>query len=99
MHEIVLSSLSLTEIPRSTFQNPSALTISIKLDNNLLTSLPNELLSLSFLRYINLRGNNLSIFPVVLAQLYHLKILDVSRNCIAMLPEDPGWYLLGIDFR
>ncbi|CAH7681164.1 RAM signaling pathway protein-domain-containing protein [Phakopsora pachyrhizi] len=42
------------------------------------------------LRYLNLRGNHMEIFPDVLTRMPSLEILDVSRNKIRAFPRRPG---------
>ncbi|KAA1095271.1 RAM signaling network component [Puccinia graminis f. sp. tritici] len=42
------------------------------------------------LRYLNLRGNHMEIFPEVLTRMPSLEILDVSRNKIKAFPRRPG---------
>ncbi|PLW29296.1 hypothetical protein PCASD_19578 [Puccinia coronata f. sp. avenae] len=42
------------------------------------------------LRYLNLRGNHMEIFPDVLTRMPSLEILDVSRNKIKAFPRRPG---------
>lgn len=42
------------------------------------------------LRYLNLKGNDLRALPAALAAMPSLEILDVSKNEIEQLPEDPG---------
>ncbi|KAI7944710.1 hypothetical protein MJO28_010405 [Puccinia striiformis f. sp. tritici] len=42
------------------------------------------------LRYLNLRGNQMEIFPEVLTRMPSLEILDVSRNKIKAFPRRPG---------
>lgn len=42
------------------------------------------------LRYLNLRGNHMEVFPEVLTRMPSLEILDVSRNKIKAFPRRPG---------
>lgn len=85
--EIVLSSKQLSTIPAWVYE--SIKTTRLKLDYNALTEVPTQILSLSSLKYLNLRSNSLTVFPIPLTQL-NLSILDVSRNKIKELPIDPG---------
>lgn len=55
-------------------------------DNSLAASFS----KLSRLRYLNLKGNELTAVPAPLLELASLEILDLSKNQIAALPEWPG---------
>ncbi|ORY28256.1 RAM signaling pathway protein-domain-containing protein [Naematelia encephala] len=45
---------------------------------------------LSRLRYLNLKGNDLTRFPQALTQIASLEILDLSKNRITSFPDEPG---------
>ncbi|KAJ9107530.1 hypothetical protein QFC21_000987 [Naganishia friedmannii] len=64
----------------------------LALSHNRLTesSLDPSFSMLNRLRYLNLKGNKLKLLPQCLLEMPSLEILDVSRNEMSTLPEDPG---------
>jgi Leucine-rich repeat (LRR) protein len=69
-------------------------TKSTKLDlSNLgLTALPQEMLTLQYLKELNLEGNNLSSFPSEIASLQNLEILNFKNNQLSSLSDKLVWH-------
>ncbi|TIA89251.1 hypothetical protein E3P99_02160 [Wallemia hederae] len=66
-------------------------TCRLALSYNRLSRLPDDILSLNKLRYLNLRANMFTSFPLIVRGLeYALEILELGRNKIKKLPKDPG---------
>ncbi|KZV86539.1 hypothetical protein EXIGLDRAFT_774500 [Exidia glandulosa HHB12029] len=95
-----LSHLDLTEVTDANARDLAGAAVSpedgdsdvlrVALGYNRLMALPKAFIALTRLRYLNLRSNLFSIFPVVLTAIPSLEVLDVSRNRIRRLPNDPG---------
>ncbi|BGP40629.1 RAM signaling network component [Rhodotorula kratochvilovae] len=63
----------------------------LALGYNLLKDLPPSFAQLgSRLKYLNIRVNLLTTFPAVLCEMPSIEILDISRNKIRKLPQNPG---------
>ncbi|GAA6054606.1 hypothetical protein JCM3770_000075 [Rhodotorula araucariae] len=63
----------------------------LALGYNLLRDLPPSFAQLgSRLKYLNIRVNLLTTFPAVLCEMPSIEILDISRNKIRKLPQNPG---------
>ncbi|CAG8567848.1 13296_t:CDS:2 [Funneliformis caledonium] len=60
------------------------------LEQNQLTTLPQEICNLAHLRYLNISYNAFKEFPGALCSMKNLEILDLSRNKIRKMPEDFG---------
>ncbi|ODV91206.1 hypothetical protein CANCADRAFT_2922 [Tortispora caseinolytica NRRL Y-17796] len=60
------------------------------LQNNPLKELPDNLLSLSSLRCLNVATCNFTFFPMVICGLHSLSELDISFNEITVIPEGIG---------
>lgn len=58
------------------------------MDNNQLTSLPDQLSNLKFLKSLNVSGNQLQEFNAVLCEMSKLEFVNVSGNRIKRLPDD-----------
>ncbi|XP_033749498.1 LOW QUALITY PROTEIN: uncharacterized protein LOC117334139 [Pecten maximus] len=77
----------LSEIPVDTFQGYSNFITSIKLPNNRLTSIPEEvLLNLPHLLKLDVSENYLDILPESLGQCLNLHYLDLAENNLLDLP-------------
>ncbi|WVQ71691.1 hypothetical protein IAR50_001232 [Cryptococcus sp. DSM 104548] len=63
-----------------------ALSYNLLRDNSIVDSFG----KLSRLRYLNLKGNHFTQFPVAITQIPALEILDFSKNKLVFLPENPG---------
>ncbi|GAA5883614.1 hypothetical protein JCM16303_004914 [Sporobolomyces ruberrimus] len=63
----------------------------LALGYNLLKDLPSYFIGFgSRLKYLNVRVNLLTTFPAVLCEMPSIEILDISRNKIQKLPQNPG---------
>ncbi|GAA5898338.1 uncharacterized protein JCM6883_000994 [Sporobolomyces salmoneus] len=63
----------------------------LALGYNLLKDLPSYFVGFgSRLKYLNVRVNLLTTFPAVLCEMPSIEILDISRNKIRKLPQNPG---------
>ncbi|KFA74642.1 hypothetical protein S40288_03203 [Stachybotrys chartarum IBT 40288] len=60
----------------------------LALSHNQLTSLPARFSECTSLRYLNIRGNQLKEFPLLLCDLKSLEVLDLGRNQLRVLPPD-----------
>ena len=58
----------------------------LALGSNQLTTLPDEFMYLSRLRYLNLKHNSFSIFPDVVRTLHCLGMLDLTRTKLTLMP-------------
>ncbi|GAA5911584.1 hypothetical protein JCM6882_008045 [Rhodosporidiobolus microsporus] len=66
----------------------------LALGYNLLKDLPPYFSGLGGrLKYLNVRVNMLTTFPAVLCEMPSIEILDISRNKIRKLPQNPGTLL------
>ncbi|GAA5841186.1 hypothetical protein JCM11251_003230 [Rhodosporidiobolus azoricus] len=66
----------------------------LALGYNLLKDLPPHFSGLGTrLKYLNVRVNMLTTFPAVLCEMPSIEILDISRNKIRRLPQNPGTLL------
>ncbi len=81
-----ISNNRLEQLEHAEIERLSSL-VSIKLSNNLLTSIPQYFAKYHALRSLNLSSNSLTEFPVVLRQLGALVDLDVSFNSISNLGD------------
>lgn len=84
-----VSSNRLESLEEAQFENHEAL-ISLKAQNNCLSTLPPSLVHLRHLRYLNLSFNYLATFPLEVCNLVTLLELDVSFNSISELPPEIG---------
>ncbi|GAA5947614.1 hypothetical protein JCM3765_001003 [Sporobolomyces pararoseus] len=63
----------------------------LALGYNLLKDLPSHFVGFgNRLKYLNVRVNLLTTFPAVLCEMPSIEILDISRNKIRKLPQNPG---------
>ncbi|GAA5930929.1 hypothetical protein JCM3775_000755 [Rhodotorula graminis] len=66
----------------------------LALGYNLIKDLPAHFVQLGTrLKYLNIRVNLLTTFPAVLCDMPSIEILDISRNKIRKLPQNPGTLL------
>ncbi|GAA5851114.1 hypothetical protein JCM9279_000328 [Rhodotorula babjevae] len=66
----------------------------LALGYNLIKDLPAHFVQLGArLKYLNIRVNLLTTFPAVLCDMPSIEILDISRNKIRKLPQNPGTLL------
>ena len=82
----------LLEVPRQLWENPvySRRIVSIHLENNFLSSLPEPLTALTTLRLLSLAGNRLAAVPEWLPALPSLDTLSFASNCLTALPPTLG---------
>lgn len=85
--ELIRGTLTRYDCP---LKNCQTLIPRLALGHNLLTTLPNAIVTLNKLRYLNVRSNYLKEFPTVLCDMPTLEILDISRNKIRSLPRSFG---------
>ncbi len=62
--------------------------LSIKVQNNKLTSIPSYFAQMKALKYINLSNNKFEAFPAVMCEMSNLVDLDISFNEIPELPSE-----------
>ena len=62
--------------------------LSLKVQNNRLTSIPSYFAHMKSLKYLNISNNKFETFPPVVSQMSNLVDLDVSFNNIAELPSE-----------
>ncbi|KAI1077276.1 hypothetical protein F5B20DRAFT_279626 [Whalleya microplaca] len=60
----------------------------LALSYNKIQSLPLRFAECACLRYLNIRGNRITIFPPALCSIKSLEILDLARNKITTLPPE-----------
>ena len=60
--------------------------LSLKVQNNRLSSIPTYFLQMKALKYLNISNNTFETFPTVVCEMSNLVDLDVSFNQIAALP-------------
>jgi len=68
----------------------------IRLQNNCLTWLPNEIGGLSSLVSLNLNGNKLASIPPEIGKLPNLNVLYLAYNQLTEVPEE-FWELKGVE--
>jgi adenylate cyclase len=66
------------------------LLVSLKIANNKLKSIPNNIVQLPDLQILDLSSNYFCEFPLVICDLPHLSDLDLSFNLIETVPEEIG---------
>ncbi|KAK9446849.1 phosphatase 2C-domain-containing protein [Limtongia smithiae] len=84
-----ISSNRLDDLSSANFENHEAL-VSLRLQNNCLSSLPYTMVHLRFLRDLSLAFNYLTEFPLSVCNLVTLLRLDMSFNSIRELPSEMG---------
>lgn len=62
--------------------------VTLQIDCNKLTNLPNELSSCILLEDIDITSNNLTSFPLCILQLHKLKHLKLNNNRISEMPSE-----------
>lgn len=62
--------------------------LSLKVQNNRLTSLPDYFAQMKNLKYLNISNNNFDVFPAVLCEMSNLVDLDCSFNIIGEFPSE-----------
>ncbi|TIC15984.1 hypothetical protein E3Q13_03145 [Wallemia mellicola] len=85
-----LSKAGIDAIPLEVLDLIQKDTCRLALSYNRLSRLPDRILNLNKLRYLNLRANMFTSFPLVLTKMPQLEILELGRNKIKKLPKDPG---------
>ncbi|MBW0507914.1 hypothetical protein O181_047629 [Austropuccinia psidii MF-1] len=86
-----LSHQRITDLTQPVVEELAEYVERLALGYNYLPVLPDHFTILGeSLRYLNLRGNHMEIFPEVLTRMPSLEILDVSRNKIKAFPRRPG---------
>jgi Leucine-rich repeat (LRR) protein len=76
------------DLPAAIAQLPDL--VSLRLQNNSITSLPLEIGSLSTLEVLDLYGNGISRLPAEVGNLASLKELDLGDNLLSELPDEIG---------
>ncbi|WRT69993.1 uncharacterized protein IL334_006986 [Kwoniella shivajii] len=61
--------------------------VSLKVQNNKLTSMPSYFAQIRSLKYLNISNNKFEVFPAVICEMSNLVDLDLSFNNIAELPS------------
>jgi adenylate cyclase len=74
-----LESVPLHEIPTL---------LSLKVQNNKLSSIPSYFVQMKALKYLNISNNKFETFPAVVSEMSNLVDLDISFNNIAELPSE-----------
>jgi len=62
--------------------------LSVKVQNNKLTSIPSYFAQMKALKYLNISNNKFEMFPAVVCEMCNLVDLDISFNEIAELPSE-----------
>ena len=62
--------------------------LSVKVQNNKLTSIPSYFAQMKSLKYLNISNNKFEIFPAVVCEMSNLVDLDISFNEIYELPSE-----------
>lgn len=65
--------------------------VSLTLDSNILTTLPEDMKRLILLQELSAKCNRFEVFPSVLFDISVLAVLDLSFNSISYLPGGNGW--------
>ncbi|KAJ1479095.1 hypothetical protein T484DRAFT_1815570, partial [Baffinella frigidus] len=88
--QLDLSGFSLTIFPFAAISAPSTLT-SLSLSNNNISSIPDDLKTLTGLKHLDLAANNISALPAsIFGRLSVLRSLSVKGNPITFLPLTLG---------
>lgn len=64
--------------------------VRLALAYNSIHTLPSNFGGLEKVRYLNIRCNDFTVFPAMLAEMASLEILDISKNKISSLPSEAG---------
>ncbi|GAA5959425.1 hypothetical protein JCM21900_006855 [Sporobolomyces salmonicolor] len=89
-----LSHRRIAEVPLEVVEELKDEVEKLALGYNLLRDLPPYFMGLgNRLKYLNVRVNMLTTFPAVLCEMPSIEILDISRNKIRKLPQNPGTLL------
>ncbi|GAA5912070.1 hypothetical protein JCM5296_001358 [Sporobolomyces johnsonii] len=89
-----LSHKRIAEVPLEVVEELKDEVEKLALGYNLLRDLPPYFMGLgNRLKYLNVRVNMLTTFPAVLCEMPSIEILDISRNKIRKLPQNPGTLL------
>ncbi|CAG8495138.1 27186_t:CDS:2 [Dentiscutata erythropus] len=83
IHEIPLELINLTTSNNYRIER-------LGLETNHLSTIPTEICTLTYLRYLNVSNNEFKEFPEALCLIPSLEILDISKNKIKKLPKDFG---------
>lgn len=62
--------------------------LSLKVQNNKLSSIPSYFVQMKALKYLNISNNKFETFPAVVSEMSNLVDLDISFNNIAELPSE-----------
>ena len=87
-HELTLSNLSLTSLPRELFQLTALQ--HLNLQGNFLAHLPAEIAQLTALETLDIFSNEVTQLPAEIGHLHALTSLNLSCNSLADLPTDIG---------
>lgn len=87
-NKIDLSYGQITRLPAQMFLHPTVKTVEVLiLHSNKIHFLPKEMSMLSNVKVLDLMGNNLRQFPIVICSMQKLELLDLGFNKIESLPE------------
>lgn len=82
-----LSCNRISDLESVNLSNISTL-LSLKVQNNRLSSIPSYFIQMKALKYLNISNNVFEEFPTVVCEMSNLVDLDVSFNSIAQLPAE-----------